>query len=244
MNPAAAMPTPPSPGPGRRQFLQAGLATAGQLLLGGCALNELGPGVAGASRPLNERLEAWLQSRGPVPEFRRDQVEPQRLLVNSFQAVPQIDPASFRLRVEGLVQRPLSLSLADLAALPQREMVIRHVCVEGWAAIVAWGGVRLADVLALAGASPLAGYLAFDSADGYFETWDRPTALHPQTLLVSRMNGAPLPAANGAPLRLASPLKLGYKQSKWVTGIRLLASLDPQRRGTWEDQGYEWFAGL
>jgi len=103
------------------------------------------------------------------------------------------------------VRRPLRLSLKALAALPQHEMVIRHVCVEGW---------------------------------------DRRTALHPQTLLVTRMNGAPLPAANGAPLRLASPLKLGYKQSKWVTGLRLLATLDPLRRGTWEDQGYEWFAGL
>ena len=229
---------------GRRRLLQAGLAAGGQLLLGGCALNGLGPSVAAASRPLNEQLEAWLQSRGPVPEFRRDQVEPHRLLVNSFQGTPQINPDGFRLRVEGLVQKPVSLSLADLAALPQRQMVIRHVCVEGWAAIVAWGGVRLADVLALAGVSPLAGYMAFDSADGYFETWDRLTALHPQTLLVSRMNGAPLPAANGAPLRLASPLKLGYKQIKWVTRIQLLADLDPLRRGTWEDQGYEWFAGL
>jgi DMSO/TMAO reductase YedYZ molybdopterin-dependent catalytic subunit len=229
---------------GRRRLLHSGLVAGGQLLLGGCALDGLGPTVAGASRPLNEQLERWLQSRGPVPEFRRDQVEPQRLLVNSFQGTPRIDPAGFRLTVEGMVQRPLALSLNDLAGLSQHEMVIRHVCVEGWAAIVAWGGVRLADLLALAGASPLAGYLAFDSADGYFETWDRRTAEHPQTLLVSRMNGAPLPAANGAPLRLASPLKLGYKQSKWVTRIRLLAALDPLRRGTWEDQGYEWYAGL
>ncbi|MCF8133612.1 MAG: molybdopterin-dependent oxidoreductase [Synechococcus sp. Tobar2m-G35] len=214
----------------RRRLLRGALAGSGLLGLGGCALNE--------------PLEIALQSRGPVPEFRPDQVEPAALLVNSFNGIPQVDGTSFRLKVDGLVQRPLQLSLEQLAALPQREMVIRHVCVEGWAAIVAWGGVRLADVLALTGASPLAGYVAFESADGYFETWDRLTAFHPQTLLVSRMNGAPLPAANGAPLRLASPLKLGYKQSKWVTGIRLLASLDPLRRGTWEDQGYEWFAGL
>lgn len=220
-----------SPAPlSRRRLLRGALAGSGLLGLGGCALNE--------------PLEIALQSRGPVPEFRPDQVEPAALLVNSFNGIPQVDGTSFRLKVDGLVQRPLQLSLEQLAALPQREMVIRHVCVEGWAAIVAWGGVRLADVLALTGASPLAGYVAFESADGYFETWDRLTAFHPQTLLVSRMNGAPLPAANGAPLRLASPLKLGYKQSKWVTGIRLLASLDPLRRGTWEDQGYEWFAGL
>jgi DMSO/TMAO reductase YedYZ molybdopterin-dependent catalytic subunit len=228
----------------RRRLLRGALAGSGLLGLGGCALNPLGPGLARLTRPLTEPLEISLQSRGPVPEFRSDQVEPAALLVNSFNGVPRIDGASFQLRVDGLVKHPLRLSLGDLAALPQREMVIRHVCVEGWAAIVAWGGVRLGDVLALAGVSPLAGYIAFDSADGYFETWDRLTALHPQTLLVSRMNGDPLPAANGAPLRLASPLKLGYKQSKWITAIHLLASVDPLRRGTWEDQGYEWFAGL
>lgn len=228
----------------RRRLLRDALVGSGLLSLGGCALNPLGPGLARLTRPWNEALEMGLQTQGAVPDIHPAQVEPAALLVNSFNGVPAIDAATFSLRVEGLVRRPLQLSLKELAALPQREMVIRHVCVEGWAAIVAWGGVRLADVLALAEPSPLAGYVAFDSADGYFETWDRRTAFHPQTLLVTRMNGAPLPAANGAPLRLASPLKLGYKQSKWVTGLRLLASLDPTRRGTWEDQGYEWFAGL
>ena len=228
----------------RRALLRGGLLSAASLGLHGCAFNGLGPAVAALSRPLNERLEMWLQTRGPVPEFRASQVEPEALLVNSFNGQLLIDPDRFRLQLGGLVKNPLTLSLADLARLPQREMVIRHVCVEGWAAIVAWGGVRLADLLALAQPSPLAGYVAFESADGYFETWDLATALHPQTLLASRMNGEPLPAAHGAPLRLASPLKLGYKLSKWVTGIRLLSQLDPVRRGTWEDQGYEWFAGL
>jgi len=157
--------------------------------------------------------------------------------------VPQLDPAHYRLRVDGLVGRPLSLDLPALAALPQHELVMRHVCVEGWAAIVAWSGVRLADVLSLAGISSLGGYLAIDSADQYFETWDIASALHPQTLLATAMNGAPLPAANGAPVRIATPIKLGYKLSKWVTGLKVMASLE-ERRGTWEDQGYEWFAGL
>lgn len=228
----------------RRDLLQAGLASGGLLSLGGCALNPHGATVAQLTRPLNERIEAWMQARGAVPEFQRSQVEPAALLVNSFNGIPQIDPSRFALRVSGLVERPLQLNLEQLNLLPQREMVIRHVCVEGWAAIVAWGGVRLADVIGLAGISPLAGYVAFESADGYFETWDLRTALHPQTLLATAMNGAPLPAANGAPLRLASPLKLGYKLSKWVTGIHLISTLNPQRLGTWEDQGYEWYAGL
>ncbi len=227
----------------RRHLLGLGLGGGSSLLLGGCALNGLSAAVGEASEPLNQRLEALLQGRGPVPVFRRDQVDPSALLVNSFNGTPQIDPGRYRLAVEGLVRRPLQLDLAALAALPQHEIVMRHVCVEGWAAIVAWSGVRLADVLALAGLSPLGGYVVIRSADGYRESWDRASALHPQTLLATRMNGAPLPAANGAPVRLATPIKLGYKLSKWVTDLQVTASLG-ESRGTWEDQGYEWFAGL
>jgi DMSO/TMAO reductase YedYZ molybdopterin-dependent catalytic subunit len=234
----------PPPDPlSRRRSLGLLLGGGSSLLLGGCALNGLSGTVGEATQPLNERIEALLQGKGTLPEFRRSQVQPEALLINSFNGTPEIEPGSFRLAVSGAVRRPLRLDLADLAALPQRECVIRHVCVEGWAAIVAWSGPRLADVLALADPSPLGAYLAIRSADQYFETWDLASALHPQTLLATHMNGAPLPVANGAPVRLASPIKLGYKQSKWVTGLELMTSLG-ERRGTWEDQGYEWFAGL
>lgn len=228
----------------RRQLLRTGLTAGGGLLLGGCVFDGLGPDVARATGPLNQLLEAWLQSKGPVPEFDRSQIQPADLLVNSFNGQPQLDPATYRLKVDGLVGRPLSLSLADLAALPQRECIIRHVCVEGWSAIVAWGGVRLADVLRMAQVSNLGNIVYFESADGYYESWDMASAVHPQTLLVTRMNGEPLPAANGAPVRLAAPIKLGYKNSKWVTAIRVTAAPEPGRLGYWDDQGYEWFAGL
>jgi DMSO/TMAO reductase YedYZ molybdopterin-dependent catalytic subunit len=236
------MASPPDP-LSRRRSLGLLLGGGSSLLLGGCALNGWSETVGEATQPLNERIEALLQGKGTLPEFRRSQVQPEALLINSFNGTPGIEPGSYRLAVGGLVRRPLQLDLEALAALPQRECVIRHVCVEGWAAIVAWSGPRLADVLALAGPSPLAGYLAIRSADQYFETWDLASALHPQTLLATHMNGAPLPVANGAPVRLASPIKLGYKQSKWVIGLELMSSLG-ERRGTWEDQGYEWFAGL
>ena len=241
-----AMETDRNPGLGinRRQLLKAGLGAGGSLLLSGCWMDGYGQDVANATRPLNERIEAWLQSKGPVPEFPRSQVKPEELLLNSFNGVPWIDPARYRLTVAGMVARPLSLDLAALAALPQREIVIRHICVEGWSAIVAWGGVRLADVLKLAQASSLGGYVYFESADGYYESWDIASAMHPQTLLATHMNGDPLPAQNGAPLRLATPIKLGYKLSKWVTGIRVEPTLQASRKGYWEDQGYEWFAGL
>ncbi|MEJ1934951.1 molybdopterin-dependent oxidoreductase, partial [Nostoc sp. NIES-2111] len=133
--------------------------------------------------------------------------------------------------------------IAEIKNLPLTSMIIRHVCVEGWAAIVQWGGVQLREIIALAQPKSQVKYAYFKSADGYYESWDIASALHPQTLLAYEKNGAPLLVENGAPLRLASPIKLGYKQSKWVIQITLASSL-PIFKGYWEDQGYEWFAGI
>jgi len=103
--------------------------------------------------------------------------------------------------------------------------------------------VRLRDIVALAQPKANVRYVYFKSADGYYESWDIASALHPQTLLGYQKNGKPLSIDNGAPLRLASPIKLGYKQSKWITQITLVNHLLPSK-GYWEDLGYEWFAGL
>jgi DMSO/TMAO reductase YedYZ molybdopterin-dependent catalytic subunit len=108
---------------------------------------------------------------------------------------------------------------------------------------VQWGGVRLRDLAQLVQPKPSARYVYFQSADDYYESWDLASALHPQTLMAYQMNGQSLPAGNGAPLRLASPVKLGYKQSKWVTKISFVSQLNA-KKGYWEDKGYEWFAGL
>jgi DMSO/TMAO reductase YedYZ molybdopterin-dependent catalytic subunit len=183
-------------------------------------------------------------SQRPVPEFPTSAIEPDKLLINSYQGNPNIGNLDqFRLKIDGQVQKPLDLSLAQLRQMPLISMVIRHVCVEGWAAVVQWGGVRVADLLALAQPQANARYVFFTSADGYYESWDLASAIHPQTLMVYQKNGAPLPVENGAPLRLAAPIKLGYKQSKWVTQITVLDELTA-RRGYWVDKGYEWFAGL
>jgi DMSO/TMAO reductase YedYZ molybdopterin-dependent catalytic subunit len=189
----------------RRRALGQLLSGGSSLLLGGCALNDWSETVGEATQPLNERLEALLQGRHQLPEFRRSQVQPEALLVNSFNGTPTLAPGSYRLTLNGAVRRPLSLDLAALSALPQRECVIRHVCVEGWAAIVAWSGPRLADVLALAGPSPLGAYLAIRSADQSFEAWDLASALHPQTLLATPMNGAPAPSSSATSRASGSP---------------------------------------
>jgi DMSO/TMAO reductase YedYZ molybdopterin-dependent catalytic subunit len=195
------------------------------------------------SMPINEGFEALLLSQKPTPEFPIGAIEPKQLIVNSFKGTPQIDIANFHLAIDGEVNKPLSLSLPNLQTIPKRSMIIRHVCVEGWAAVVQWGGVRLSDLLLLAQPKSTAKYIYFQSADGYYESWDLASALHPQTLLAYEMNGKALPPENGAPLRLATPIKLGYKLSKWVTAITLTSELLP-KRGYWEDLGYEWFAGL
>lgn len=224
----------------RRHFLT--LAGAGLLTIG---FGSLAEGIVGRiSEPINQQVESLIfQPQQLIPEFPITAIEPDKLIVNSFRGIPTINTDAYRLIVDGQVNNPLSLSLKDLQKLPFTSMVIRHVCVEGWAAIVQWGGVRLRDLLAIAKPLPQSKYVYFYSADGYYESWDLYSVLHPQTLMAYQKNGQPLEPENGAPLRLASPIKLGYKLSKWVTRIQITIELG-ERRGYWEDLGYEWYAGL
>lgn len=227
----------------RRQLLHlTGLSGIG-LLLGGCGSSFGSETVGRLFEPLNQKFEELLLTSQPVPEYPISAIEPDKLLINTFDFTPEIDPVQFRLKIDGDVARPIQLSLTDIQSLPLTSMVIRHVCVEGWAAIVQWGGVRLRDLIALAQPKSSVRYVYFKSADGYYESWDIDSALHPQTLMAYQKNGQPLSVGNGAPLRLASPVKLGYKLSKWVTQITLVDNLLPMK-GYWEDRGYEWFAGL
>lgn len=227
----------------RRQLLIGSGWSGASLLLSSCGTNLLADRVGQWSEPLNQTIEGLMLSQQPVPEFPVNAIEPDQLLINSFNGTPQIDPTQFRLVIDGDVEHPVQLRLTDLHHLPLTSMVIRHVCVEGWAAIVQWGGVRLQELARLVQPKPGVRYVYFKSADGYYESWDLASSLHPQTLMAYQKNGQPLAAENGAPLRLASPIKLGYKQSKWVTQITFVNQLMPMQ-GYWEDQGYEWFAGL
>ncbi len=232
----------------RRRMLQlSGLSTIG-LLLNGCQsadIDRLGVKVGDVFDPLNQRVnELMFKAQFPVKEYPKSAIDPlEKLLVNSFGETPNIDPAKFQLTIDGDVNQSITLSLADLQKLPYTSMIIQHVCVEGWAAIVHWGGVRISDLVALVQPKKAVRYVYFYSADGYYNSWDLRSAMHPQTLLAYNRNDQPIAIDNGAPLRLASPIKLGYKQSKWVTRMSFLSEL-PKKKGYWEDDGYEWFAGL
>ena len=228
----------------RRQFLQLSGVVGIGLILDSCGLVPSDNIIGKSFEPFNESVETLLfNPQKIVPEFPASAIEPDALIVNTFDSTPELDVKSFRLIIDGEVNRPLNLSLEEIKVMPLTVMTIRHVCVEGWAAIVQWGGVRLRDLVALAQPKANARYIYFKSADDYYESWDIASALHPQTLMAYQKNGNPLSIENGAPLRLASPIKLGYKQSKWVTKITLVSELLPEK-GYWEDRGYEWFAGL
>ncbi|HTO93747.1 MAG TPA: molybdopterin-dependent oxidoreductase [Bacteroidota bacterium] len=154
---------------------------------------------------------------------------------------PDIDMSAWTLRIGGMVSNPGSFTLDQIRALPRRVMNTRHCCVEGWSMIPRWGGTPLAEVLRMAGADLSAPYVAVESADDYTTSYDMPSALHPQTLLCTEAYDRPLTLAHGAPARIVIPTKLGYKSAKWITALTVT---DKNPGGYWEDQGYDWFAGI
>jgi DMSO/TMAO reductase YedYZ molybdopterin-dependent catalytic subunit len=228
----------------RRQAIQLlGMSGIGYLL-NSCS-SELTTQVGDFSEPLNQSFgELLVKPQQLIPEFAKSAIDPKALLLNSYDGTPEIDRDRYRLTIDGEVKFPMELNLKALNQLPQTSIIMQHVCVEGWAAIVQWGGFRLRDLAAMAQPKNSARYVLFQSADKYTESWDLASALHPQTILADRMNGEILPDDNGAPLRLATPIKLGYKLSKWVTKVTFASQIPRGGKGYWEEQGYEWFGGI
>ena len=170
----------------------------------------------------------------------RSSAFPSYFIANS---VPMLsEPRAWRLRVDGLVAEPLELSLEELLRLPRVSYTVKHHCVEGWSAIASWHGVPVSAIVERCRPLPAARYINFQSFDaGYSNGWDLASALHPQTILAYGMNEAPLAPGHGAPLRLYSPTKLGYKLTKYLVSMTFS---DRRPGGYWEDQGYPWFGGI
>ena len=245
----------------RRRFIAAG--TSG-LLLSGCDRLNNSPqfrGVLRSAEKLNMATQRLISARDSLareyseadlsPIFRSNGTampgtpEYQQHLAENF--------ANWRLAVDGLVARPLSIPIQTLRSLPHRTQITRHDCVEGWSAIGKWHGVQLSRILDHAGLSTRAKYIVFHCADRfgdkpYYESIDLVDAFHPQTILAWGMNGHLLPVANGAPLRLRVERQLGYKHAKYVQRIEAVDSLSRVfggRGGYWEDNvDYEWYAGV
>jgi DMSO/TMAO reductase YedYZ molybdopterin-dependent catalytic subunit len=155
---------------------------------------------------------------------------------------PEVDLDHWNLSVGGTVQKAGNYSLAQVQALPKITQNTRHVCVEGWDVIGNFGGARLSDFLTIIGADTTSRFVTVQCADEYYESLDMATALHPQTLLCYEMYGQPLTREHGAPLRLQIPTKVGYKQAKYLTELKVTNVLE--KVGYWEDQGYSHFYGL
>jgi DMSO/TMAO reductase YedYZ molybdopterin-dependent catalytic subunit len=230
----------------RRRFLATGVRATALLGLGGLACDSDRPhaGFLGLMERVNERFQrATFDPSRLAPELLpEDESPPDAFPAYRISKRIPLAPAGWALAVGGLVARPLTLSLADLRRLPQTRTRVRHHCVEGWSAVASWDGVRVSELARLAGVDPRARYVEFRSFDsGYWSSWDLASALHPQTILALAMNGTPLGPEHGAPVRLYSAVKLGYKMVKYLTAVSFL----PVRTGGyWEDQGYEWFAGV
>jgi len=152
-------------------------------------------------------------------------------------SVPKFDPERWRLRVDGLVERPFEISYQELLEVPTVEQVSDFHCVEGWGVkAVPWKGIRITPLLERAGLKPNGQFLSFYSLGGtYLESLTLEEATDEEVLLAYDMYGKPLNRDHGSPLRVIIPWMYGYKGAKWLTRIEVTAK---QAVGYWEQRGY------
>ncbi len=231
----------------RRRFLTISAATVSGTLLAACNKNPRGADkLLTLAESTNESIERAI--------FRHDSMDrvpaSAKVAGKDFpkyfisETVPMWDTTArgeWRLEVSGAVRRPVSLSLDDLTKLPRVTQKVDHFCVEGWNARAVWSGVRVSDLARLVEPTGDAQYVDFGGFDkGYHESWDMQSAMHPATLVAYGMDGRMLSPAHGAPARVHSPVKLGYKNTKYLTQVVFMPA---RNGGYWSDQGYEWFGG-
>ena len=254
----------------RRHLLRGAVAAAGSALLAGCdrlSRNDAFVETLQSAEHLNRSIAKVVAPRSAMAqEFS------ERDVAQTFRGNGTLSPsdddyvalrnggfADYRLQVGGLVAKPVELTLAQLRALPSRTQITRHDCVEGWSCIGKWKGVQLGRILEMVEPKPEAKFVVFrcfDSMEGpsldgrdsrYYESIDLDDAHHAQTILAYELNDKPLPVTNGAPLRCRVERQLGYKHAKYLMRIELVESFDKIRGGSggyWEDNGYEWYAGI
>jgi DMSO/TMAO reductase YedYZ molybdopterin-dependent catalytic subunit len=213
--------------------------------LGAFAIPQLQTPLLKAGVGFSDWASGILFRRGHLaPTFADAEVVPfDKFPINDYDVDdPDVDLNNWKLIVAGAVQKPGEYTLAQVQSLPKHTQNTRHVCVEGWDVIGNFGGARLSDFLYAIGADRTSRFVTVECADDYYESLDMATALHPQTLLCYEMYGKPLTREHGAPLRLQIPTKVGYKQAKYLTSMKVTNVL--AKVGYWEDQGYSHFYGL
>lgn len=254
----------------RRRLLGLGAAGLSGLALAGCGRFDFLGDEGAARRLLAEangltyRIQRALAGNALAPEYAETEIRQGQRPNGSrdpdspaYLALKAKGFADYRLTIDGLVRHPRSFSLAELHNMPSRTQITRHDCVEGWSCIAKWTGTPLSHLLDQVQVLPRARFAVFHCFDDlgnarsgpapYYESCDMLDARHPQTIAAYGLNGAALPVANGAPLRIRIERALGYKQAKYVHRIELVesfAGLWGGRGGYWEDRGYDWFAGI
>ena len=168
---------------------------------------------------------------------RAEYVRVKEFLVRSIENTQHVDLKTWRLKIEGLVEKPLTLRFDEIQALPKKIQVKNFICVEGWGLDdQKWEGVHLKEIFSKVKISPKAKYVSFYATGGKYEdSLSIKEALEPETMLAYRLNGKDLPSENGFPLRLVIPRMYGYKGVKWVERI---VFTEKQETGYWEKFGY------
>jgi len=234
------------PDPMRRNFLRGAASLGALTLLTGCDLidGETAEGILHKISSLNDGAQAALFSRTKLaPTFPENAIT-EEFPFNAYYSedeAPEVDGKTYKLEVAGLVENKKSWTLNELYALPQVSQITRHICVEGWSAIGSWQGAPLSEFLKRIGADTRAKYVWFKCAEGYTNTIDMPTALHPQTQMTFKYANQILPRAYGFPMKIRIPTKLGFKNPKYVVAMEVT---NTDKGGYWENQGYNWFSGL
>lgn len=230
----------------RRKLLRGAVSLGALSMLTGCNIAEQSQ-VQSALRTVSS-FNDWVQARifDPnklAPTYSVDQVvKPPRF--NAYYEIEDVKPvdlASWKLELSGLIADKRPWSLDQIYAFPEQEEIIKHICVEGWDYIGQWSGPNLRQFLTRIGADLTAKYVAFHGQDDYMESIDMASALHPQTILATKYAGEPITDPFGAPLRLRTAVKLGFKNPKWIRAIEVT---NTYQEGFWEKQGFNWFSGL
>ena len=230
----------------RRGILKGSLSLGALTMLAGCSPEDE-PAIGAALRAIsgfNDKVQALLFDPDKLaPTYPESMVlKPPRF--NAFYEIEKVRPVdgrTWKLELAGLVADKRPWNAQQIAALPEREIIVRHVCVEGWDYIGQWSGVPMRTFLERVGADLRARYVAFRCADNYSSSIDMATALHPQTLLATKYAREQIADPFGYPLRLRTSTKLGFKNPKWITSIEVTNTYPS---GYWEDAGFNWFSGL
>jgi DMSO/TMAO reductase YedYZ molybdopterin-dependent catalytic subunit len=230
----------------RRNALRGAISLGALTMLTGCDVSEIDP-VQKALRAVsawNDRVqEAIFRPHHLAPTYDVSQVaKPPRY--NAYyprEQVKPVDGATWSLELAGRVADKRPWTAQRIYQLPEQEIIIKHICVEGWDYVGQWSGPNLRGFLERVGADLTAKYVYFICADDYTESIDMPTALHPQTILATKYAGDIIGDPFGYPLRLRTSTKLGYKNAKWVKAIEVTNDF---RETYWSERGFNWFAGI